>query len=51
MKGAGTNLDDPLPITQPVTVQLQNSKGECWGHGFTSPEKKITAAEFSDKEP
>jgi hypothetical protein len=49
--GAGTNLPDPMPLTQPVDVQLQNSDGECWDHQFTSPEKKNTLEQFSDKEP
>lgn len=32
VKGRGVNLDLPsLPITTPVTVQLQRESGPCWG--------------------
>jgi hypothetical protein len=51
VKGAGANLDDPLPLTQPVLVQVQNSGGQCWEHGFTAPEIENTPAAFKDKEP
>jgi hypothetical protein len=51
VKGKGMNLQDPMPLTQPVTAQLQNSDGLCWGHQFTSPEKKNTLEQFKDKEP
>jgi hypothetical protein len=52
VKGKGANLDDPaMPLTQPVTVQVQNSAGQCWGHQFTSPETKNTLEQFKDKEP
>jgi hypothetical protein len=51
VKGAGASLDDPLPLTQPVTVQLQNNIGECWAHQFSSPETENSAAQFKDKEP
>jgi len=51
VKGAGADLEDPLPLTQPVTVQLQNSDGECWEHPFTSPETETSADAFKDKEP
>ena len=51
VKGAGAGLDDPLPLTQPVTVQLQNNNGgECWEHPFTAPEDDNTADKFKDKE-
>jgi len=50
-KGKGANLEDPLPLTQPVLVQVQNTLGQCWGHQFTSPEKESTDAEFKDHEP
>ena len=50
VKGKGLNLDDPaMPLTQPVTAQLQNSDGQCWGHQFSSPEKKNTLEQFKDK--
>jgi hypothetical protein len=51
IKGAGAGLDDPLPLTQPVTVQLQNNIGECWEHAFTAPEDDNSADKFKDKEP
>ena len=51
VKGKGLNLDDPLPLTQPVTVQVQNSDEECWEHAFTSPETKNDNKQFKDKEP
>jgi hypothetical protein len=51
IKGKGLNLDDPLPLTQPVLVQLQASNGECWDHLFSSPEKENSADQFKDKEP
>src|SRR5262249_13039351 len=51
VKGKGTRLPDAMPLTQPVTVQVQNSVGECWEHTFTSPETKYTLEEFKDKEP
>lgn len=52
IKAKGTALDDPaMPLTQPVTAQLQNSAGECWGHAYTAPEKFNTAERFLDKEP
>lgn len=32
VKGRGPNLDlPPLPITPPVTIQLQEESGPCWG--------------------
>jgi len=50
--GKGSDLDDPgMPLTQPVTVQVQNSIGECWEHAFTAPEKSNTSEKFFDKEP
>lgn len=51
VKGQGVNLDDPLPLTQPVLVQLQNSTGQCWEHQFASPEIHNSAEQFKDKEP
>jgi len=56
IKGAGINLDDPLPLSQPVLVQVQvredsNNIRNCWEHEFTSPETENTADEFKDKEP
>ena len=50
-KGKGSGLDDPLPLTQPVLVQVQTSTGQCWQHQFTSPEIVTTADAFKDKEP
>ena len=52
VKGKGLNLEDPaMPLTQPVTAQLQNSDGNCWGYQFSSPETKNTLEQFKDKEP
>jgi hypothetical protein len=51
VKGKGMNLDDPLPLTQPVLVQLRANNGECWEHQFSSPEKKSSGDQFKDKEP
>ncbi len=52
VKGKGAALDDPLPLTQPVTVQVQNNNGgECWEHAFTAPEIENSTDKFKDREP
>lgn len=51
VKGKGMALDDPLPLTQPVLVQLQANNGQCWEHQFSAPEKTNSADQFKDKEP
>jgi len=51
IKGGGLNLDDPLPLVQPVTVQLQNDDGECWEHAFTAPQIENSVDQFKDREP
>jgi hypothetical protein len=57
-KGGGANLDDPLPLTQPVLVQVQDGTigvvsmvNNCWEHQFSSPQIKSSATLFKDKEP
>jgi len=36
--GSGENLRVPiLPLTPPVTVELQAANGECWGATYSSP--------------
>ena len=56
-KGGGANLDSPLPLTQPVLVQVQDGTlgpamvENCWEHQFSSPQIESSAAVFKDKEP
>ena len=45
-------MPSTFPITQPVTVQLKNSSGACWGAVYSAPASKNTAgppAQFKDK--
>ncbi|TMA74933.1 MAG: hypothetical protein E6J77_23790 [Deltaproteobacteria bacterium] len=35
---SGVNLRMPvLPLTPPVTVQLQGANGQCWGATYSAP--------------
>ena len=51
VKGKGANLDDPnlATLVQPVTVQLQNSIGECWEAVYSAPPSKQQPDQFQDK--
>ena len=51
-KGKGAALPDDLPgvpVTQPVTVQLINSDGECWEASYSMPPTKNANGIFKDK--
>jgi glucose/arabinose dehydrogenase len=51
-KGKGATLPDDLPgipVTQPVTVQLINSDGECWEASYSAPPTKNVNGIFKDK--
>ncbi len=51
--GKGANLVMPsIPVSQPITVQLVNSDGECWEATYSAPAIKNTAGplgQFKDK--
>ncbi len=53
VKGKGANLVMPsIPVSQPITVQLVNSDGECWEATYSAPAIKNTAGppgQFKDK--
>jgi len=37
-KGRGGHLVlPPLPLTMPITVQVQGSHGQCWEHAYDTP--------------
>jgi len=44
VKGKGTALAAPsLPLVQPLTVQLKNSRGVCWQATYDAPATKNSA--------
>ena len=47
LRGGGVSVDLPAPDTlvAPLTVQLRNGAGECWGAHFSVPQKQ-TATQF-----
>jgi hypothetical protein len=50
LRGRGVHLGlEPLPATQPVTVQLENSDGLCWEALYTAPARKNDGWTFADK--
>jgi len=50
LRGRGVHLDiDPLPATQPVTVQLKNNDGACWEAIYTVPARRNEPGAFLDK--
>ncbi len=53
VKGKGSDVDPPsLPLTQPVTVQLINSDGQCWEAVYSAPALKNDggpSGQFKDK--
>jgi len=52
VKGKGVNLGLPADLTSlqlPVTVQLKNSLGNCWGAVYSFPAVKCDAQNFKDK--
>jgi hypothetical protein len=50
LRGRGVHLGlDPLPATQPVTVQLENGEGICWEARYAAPAGKNDARSFADK--
>jgi hypothetical protein len=50
LKAQGDNVDmPPLPLAQPVRVQLRNSDGTCWEATYSAPAKKNQADAFKDK--
>jgi hypothetical protein len=53
VKGKGLNLImPPIPVTQPITVQLSNSDGVCWEAVYSAPATKNQAGPpglFKDK--
>ena len=49
-QGRGVHLDiDPLPWSQPVTVQLKTSEGTCWEAAYSVPARRDEAGRFQDK--
>ena len=50
LKGRGENLAmPPLPIAEPVTVQIRNSAGVCWDAVFSAPSIRNQADQYKDK--
>ena len=52
VKGKGVDLGLPADLTSlqlPVTVQLKNSLGNCWGAAYSFPTVKHDAQNFKDK--
>ena len=50
LRGKGVNLDvPPLPMTQPVRVQLRNTDDVCWEAVYDTPAEKNTASQYKDK--
>jgi len=49
VKGKGESLQmPPLPLAQPVRVQLRNSNGSCWEAQYSAPPRKNDAQSFKD---
>ena len=49
-RGRGVGLDlDPLPASQPVTVQMKNGTGVCWEALYSAPARHNQAGLFSDR--
>jgi hypothetical protein len=49
-QGRGVVLDlAPLPASQPVTVQLKSSDGQCWGAEYSAPATRNDGARFMDR--
>jgi hypothetical protein len=53
LKAKGMHIDvPPIPIAQPLTVQLETSSGHCWEARYGAPASKNTAGPpplFKDK--
>ena len=50
LRGKGVDLDvPPLPMTQPVRVQLRNTDDVCWEAVYDTPAQKNTASQYKDK--
>jgi cysteine-rich repeat protein len=51
VQGKGTFLDMPslTSLTQPVTVQIQNTTGTCWESVFSAPPTVQSATQFKDR--
>jgi len=49
-RGSGVALDlSPMPVSQPVTVQLKSSDGTCWEATYTAPASANGPAKFVDR--
>jgi hypothetical protein len=48
-KGAANPPLPPLPLAQPVTVQLVNGAGSCWQATYSAPARVNDATTFKDK--
>jgi hypothetical protein len=49
VKGRGAQLrEPPLPIDQPVTVQLKSSDGVCWEAIYSAPALRNQTGRFKD---
>jgi hypothetical protein len=52
IKGKGVALDDPAyELMTPVTVQLHNTEGICWGAVYSAPALKSTAPAPGSRRP
>jgi cysteine-rich repeat protein len=49
-RGLGMNLPDITSLVQPITVQIQQSDGTCWGTVFTGPPVSSSPVKFSDRD-
>jgi cysteine-rich repeat protein len=48
-RGTAMNMPDLSTLTQPLTVQIQNSNGICWDAVYSSPPTLQSATQFKDK--
>jgi len=51
-QGNGVALDlQPLPATQPITVQIKNNDDppQCWEATYSAPARRNTSGQFSDR--
>jgi hypothetical protein len=50
LQGRGVALElAPLPVIQPVTVQLKSSTGACWDAVYSTPAQRDDTTQFTDK--
>jgi hypothetical protein len=50
LQGRGVHLGlAPLPASQPLTVQLKSSEGQCWDALYSAPAERTDAGQFRDK--